>query len=351
MRLFDILKRPLVAVVVAGIVGLAIGLLIGWQVWPVEWKDASPAALAQTEQFPYQEDYLRMAIDSYRLNPDPETAWARVQSLGVQNALNLLREIQNNPGKQDMATIMNFYDAVAARASQSQGQTVEPGTGQQNNGETTAKPSLFSNPLFLAGGGILAFAVIVGGVYVFWSRYLRGNQPSSPEDFSPARQAQEINKAAAETKTDFTKLGLQEPISRTMTTYVLGDDLYDESFSIDAPSGEFLGEYGVGVSEAIGVGDPKKVTAVEIWLFDKNDIKTATKVLMSQHAYNDPNIRGKLEAKGELVLLEPHGQVLLETQTLQLLATIVDLEYGQSNLPTKSYFDRITLELAVWPKG
>ena len=66
-----------------------------------------------------------------------------------------------------------------------------------------------------------------------------------------------------------------------MTTYVLGDDLYDESFSIDTASGDFLGEYGVGVSETIGVGEPKKVTALEIWLFDKNDIKTATKVLMS----------------------------------------------------------------------
>ena len=62
-----------------------------------------------------------------------------------------------------------------------------------------------------------------------------------------------------------------------MTTYVLGDDLYDELFSIDTQGGDFLGEYGVGVSEIIGVGDPKKVTALEIWLFDKNDIKQRPK--------------------------------------------------------------------------
>ena len=135
-----------------------------------------------------------------------------------------------------------------------------------------------------------------------------------------------------------------------MTTYVLGDDLYDESFSIDSQAGEFLGEYGVGVSETMGVGEPKKVTAIEIWLFDKNDIKTATKVLMSQHAFNDQNIRGRLEAKGELVPIQPQGQVVLETATLQLLATVVDLEYGQGNLPDKSYFERITLELAIWPR-
>jgi hypothetical protein len=132
---------------------------------------------------------------------------------------------------------------------------------------------------------------------------------------------------------------------------VLGDDLYDESFSIDTGAGEFLGEYGVGVSEAIGVGDPKKVTALEIWLFDKNDIKTATKVLMTEHAYNDAAIRARLEPKGELILAEQQGQVLLETATLQLLATVVDLEYGRGPMPANSHFERITLELAIWPKG
>ena len=135
-----------------------------------------------------------------------------------------------------------------------------------------------------------------------------------------------------------------------MTTYVLGDDLYDESFSIDTQAGEFMGEYGVGVSEAIGVGEPKKVTALEIWLFDKNDIKTATKVLMSQHAFNDPGIRSRLEPKGELVIVTPQAQILLETATLQLLATVVGLEYGRGPLPDNSYFERITLELAICPK-
>jgi hypothetical protein len=111
-----------------------------------------------------------------------------------------------------------------------------------------------------------------------------------------------------------------------------------------------MGEYGVGVSESIGVGEPKKVTALEIWLFDKNDIKTATKVLMSTHAFNDPSIRARLEPKGELVAVEPQAQVLLETATLQLLATVVDLEYGRGAMPADSYFERITLELAIWPR-
>ena len=115
-------------------------------------------------------------------------------------------------------------------------------------------------------------------------------------------------------KTNFESLGVAPPITQNMTTYVLGDDLYDESFSIDTAGGDFLGEYGVGVSETIGIGEPKKVTALEVWLFDKNDIKTATKVLMSAHAFADSGIRGRLEAKGELIQIEPQKQVMLETE-------------------------------------
>jgi hypothetical protein len=130
-----------------------------------------------------------------------------------------------------------------------------------------------------------------------------------------------------------------------------GDDLYDDSFSIDSPSGEFLGECGVGISDTVGVGDPKKVTAFEVWLFDKNDIQTVTKVLMSEHAFNDQNIRQRLASKGEPVLIEAGKHLLLETATLQLEARVVDMNYGQGALPENSFFERLTLELAVWPKS
>jgi hypothetical protein len=207
--------------------------------------------------------------------------------------------------------------------------------------ETTS--SVMQN-LLITGAIVLVLGVLVaGGIYLY---RLLGKRGSG--EVTPTMQAVEISRKAE--KTNFEQMGLAPPITQTMTTYVLGDDLYDESFSIDTQAGEFMGEYGVGVSEAIGVGDPKKVTALEIWLFDKNDIKTATKVLMSHHAFNDPAIRARLEPKGELVIVEPQSQVLLETATLQLLATVVDLEYGRGPLPEDSYFERITLELAIWPR-
>jgi hypothetical protein len=344
MRLPEIFKNPRVAAITGVILGLILGLLVGWVLWPVQYTDAVPKILSQQ----YQEEYLRMAIDSYGVKQDPLLAAQRWLNIG-ENAPNLFLAISQNPGNQDLGAILGFKAAIESKL----GSISSPATSVPTTTPPTTTPTTTTgfkiNKTLLVGLIVVVLLGVFGVAgYIYILRpILYGKRPATGE-ISAARQAQEINKTTE--RTDFSGLGLAKPITQTMTTYVLGDDLYDESFSIDAQSGEFLGEYGVGVSETMGVGEPKKVTAIEIWLFDKNDIKTATKVLMSPHAFGDQNIRARLEAKGELVPIQPQGQVVLETATLQLLATIVDLEYGHGNLPDKSYFERITLELAIWPK-
>ena len=322
------LKNTTVAIVVGAILGLLLGLLVGWVVWPVQWTNATPQVLRSD----LQEDYLRMTVESYNRTGDLNTAAARWDTLGTEAAPTLLR-LQSNPGTTDPAAIQQFLAAI---------QTVK-GPIQTGTGGEAGAPSTLSTTLIVVSVIVLLALLGVGAFYV-WRLLRRG-----AGTVTPVMQGNEISRQVE--KTDFQSLGLAQPITQTMTTYVLGDDLYDELFSIDTGGGEFLGEYGVGVSETIGVGEPKKVAALEIWLFDKNDIKTATKVLMSEHAYNDPNIRARLEPKGELVVVKPQEQVLLETATLQLLATVVDMEYGTGAMPQKSHFERITLELAVWPRS
>lgn len=157
-------------------------------------------------------------------------------------------------------------------------------------GSTSAEPAAsgggtLRSIIILLAVAVILVVVVAGGIFLW--RLLR----KRPSIETPTIKMTEINREAEKSKTDFQSLGVAPPVTQNMTTYVLGDDLYDELFSIDTQSGDFLGEYGVGVSEVIGVGDPKKVTALEIWLFDKNDIKTATKVLMSAHAFSDGTIR------------------------------------------------------------
>src|SRR5262249_40365556 len=120
----------------------------------------------------------------------------------------------------------------------------------------------------------------------------------------------------------------RSPLTQFATTYAYGDDRYDMSSSIETSSGGFLGEGGGGISETLGTGTPEKVTALEVWVFDKNDVRTVTKVLMSEYAFNDQGIRAKLAPKGDAVLARAGDVVELKTQTLKINARIVDVVYG-----------------------
>jgi hypothetical protein len=101
----------------------------------------------------------------------------------------------------------------------------------------------------------------------------------------------------------------------------------------------------MGFSENIGEGEPDKVTAFEVWLFDKSDIRTVTKVLMSEHAYHDDALRAKLAPKGDAVLAQPGAPVILETSGLQVVIDITTLVYGEGELPPNSFFAELTVEL------
>lgn len=323
----NLLKNVRIVFILGVVLGLGLGLIMGWGIWPVQWTNADPSFLRAD----LQQDYLRMTIDSYNRTGDVDTAMARWDELGAAAGSTFIA-LQSDPGYLDPAKIQEF--GVLVQSLKGPIQATPPGDA--------SAPSGLGNIVLYASIAVVLVLLAVGGLYLF--RLFRKSST-----VTPMMQAAEHSRNVE--KTDFQSLGLAPPITQTMTTYVLGDDLYDESFSIDTQGGDFLGEYGVGVSETVGVGEPKKVTAMEIWLFDKNDIKTATKVLMTEHAYNDPNIRARLEPKGELVLIKPQEQVLLETATLQLLVTVVDMDYGMGAMPQKSYFDRVTLELAIWPRG
>jgi hypothetical protein len=101
----------------------------------------------------------------------------------------------------------------------------------------------------------------------------------------------------------------------------------------------------------VGVGEPKKVSALEVWLFDKNDIQTVTKVLMSRYAYNDEATRARLSAKGDPILANSGEVIRLQTASLEVEARLVDFKYGEGPLPPESYFERVTIELRAWPRG
>ncbi|MGD2048346.1 MAG: hypothetical protein PVH03_02565, partial [Chloroflexota bacterium] len=191
--------------------------------------------------------------------------------------------------------------------------------------------------------GLLALLlVVVAGILLVVRR--RSTQPGPVE-----YRTQEPPVAAPVTEVESAEEQITA-IARFTTTYVRGNDTYDESFSIENEDGDFLGECGVGLSDTIGTETPKNVTAFEVWLFDKNDIRTVTKVVMSDHAFFDEAIKAKLAPKGEPVLARPNETIVLETASLIVNAEIVELEYGTNELPPQSFFERFTVELSAWAK-
>lgn len=359
----NFLKKSWAVPLLSFLAGLLIGLIVlGWWLVPVQWTDATPDLLRQD----LKADYLRMTVDSYVVNKDTTLAKTRWESLG-EDAGKLFNSIPmdtRNISADDLAAFSRVVNAdikVAelplASETQVENPLPAPVTGEESTTivttEEQAPKEEKSKSILPLAFGLFCVLSLVLGFALFYIFVKKGKPPGRKpkvDAMSGEAETDFYGDSSAVKGGEFFRSPGDTPVSQFMTTYMQGDEQYDDSFSIDNPMGEFLGECGVGISDTIGVGDPKKVAAFEVWLFDKNDIQTVTKVLMSEHTFADPGSQQRLMSKGEPILAEPGKRILLETATLQLEARIVDMNYGQGPLAQNSYFDRLTLELAVWPK-
>ncbi len=339
------LEQPRSLAIVALVVGLILGLLFGWGVWPVKWTDASVAHLRAD----LQQEWVRMTADSYASGASDEAqAVIRLQTLGdsAQQVINDVQlDFENTTAmtKNALAEVLTIYylqiDAVPVYDEEIV-EDNDPGNSVAENNATGQENSKTTLYFALSCLVLLIFGAVVA--YFFLKK------PKDDEEYSASLMAQDISINADQT--GHVSNGQDKPISQWVTTYLKGDDLFDDSFSIDTGIGEFMGECGVGIGDTIGVGEPKRVSAFEVWLFDKNDIQTVTKVLMSEHLNNDDANRNRLAAKGEPILLNPGVETILETETLQMVVRVMDMAYGEGALPDNSFFERVSLELTVWAK-
>lgn len=338
---------------VAAIGGLVVGVLYAWVLNPVQWVDGEPHQLRAD----LREDYLRMVIDSYSVNLDADLAVERYERLG-EIGPETLAAVAEEPGEISPTAIQGFRALLEIESEV--GPTPTAIVGEVPDGEPEA-PSV-SRLILPVCGGTLALGLILAVVLVLRNRSQEpvddpemiqnlertasgefGYQAPEPE-MSPPPAAPEAAPIAPE------MAGGDDSLATFRTIYTIGDDDYDDSFSIESPTGDFLGECGVGIGDLIGVGEPNKVAAFEVWLFDKNDIQTVTKVLMSRYAYQDEETRSRLAAKGDPAVAEAGGVVTLQTASLEVEARIVDLNYGESALPSESFFERLTIELRAWSR-
>jgi len=94
--------------IISGLLGVFVGLVIlGWWLFPVQWTGGT----LEIVDAQIQEDWLRMAIDSYSINQDQELAQSRYEALGSQKEV-VLAAIWDNPGQQSPASIKEYSVAV-----------------------------------------------------------------------------------------------------------------------------------------------------------------------------------------------------------------------------------------------
>ena len=81
---------------------------------------------------------------------------------------------------------------------------------------------------------------------------------------------------------------------------------------------------------------------MEVWLFEKRDIRTVTAALMPPELYRDTEQRVELLDDDVLAVpLEPGAQIRLETEGLEILGQVRRVEFKPSieGLPTIRYLD------------
>lgn len=321
-------RQPNLSAAIALALGIVIGLIFGWGIWPVEWTDAGPQHLAQEDR----DKFLLAIAERYSLdgnNADKvRNALAAWPDADAAAAICELRNRSQDPAEQQR------LEAIALIESNGQDclTILSAAPEEADDGGGLGPLLLFALLLLILVGAILFVIQRRRAMLEESEMYAAGT--SLPEQ-SPLSSDESMGAI---------------PLARFQSTYTYGRDTYDDSFSIENVNGDFLGECGVGISESIGTETPKNVTAFEVWLFDKNDIRTVTKVIMSDHAYFDEALKAKLAPKGEPVLASEGEVIVLETASLIINAEIKSMTYGEGTLPPQSFFENFTVELSAWAK-
>ncbi len=319
-------KETLVACAAGLIVGLLLGwLVIGWWLWPVKWVDADPWDLRAE----HKQAYVAMVADSLATNGDSGLAEQRLRHWDRKELAAILQQLiedrrarQMGLEAQNLEMLRDTLRLEATAPAPAPTATPQPSA----KGKTGFARWL---PVIL---GVVVLALLALAAIGWLTRKQRGAKGAAVRRPAPAPET------AAPAPGETMRLASHQ------ATYRFGEASYDESFSIESPEGEFLGECGMGISETLAEGLPNRVTALEIWLFDKTDIRTVTKVLMSEWAYKNPDMRAVLAPKGELLLAAPGEEIILETERLRLKATIAEVSYGGEE-PVNSYFERLVVRM------
>ena len=148
-------RRVYVALVGGAVLGLVIGLLVGWWLWPVEWRNSTPANLRQD----FQDEFVMYVVENYEANGG--VAWAR-QELAEQywaegQLVETLIRLEEGQGGETLIRLRNLREALRPDAEAEASPPSEPLIARLR-------------PFLLVCGVALLVAAVVGGVLLIVGR-------------------------------------------------------------------------------------------------------------------------------------------------------------------------------------
>lgn len=346
MNLLEILRdvikgKPILFLVVFFMIGCLLGWwIMGYVIWPVQYVGESHSYELTT---PEKEQYILIVADSYKLTGNAADAKASLAGWDNGEVTVLIANVSTNLYNQGLSDAAQRVEDLARALGTPPGvvPTVSPPEGEAptlSQPSPPSKTSTFSimSLIQICIGLIIIIIVIAAILFIVDLRRRKAKTTDArPDADKTLIEGAEIDETAS---------------GHFRSKYTLGDDNYDESFSIETAAGEFLGECGIGISETLESGPPDRVTAFEVWLFDKSDIRTVTKVLTSEFAFNETSLRDKLAPKGEALLTQEGQTFNIETDAFDMEVHVLEVNYGTEGQYPNSYFDSLTVELIPRPR-
>ncbi len=319
----------------------------------------------------YQDHYIQMVADAYIVDPNAEDATNRlisfdtetipvirrlairsadyaaqgrtVESQRVNELAELLKQEKAWPDS-DVQTVVseltaryqadplrleavNLYSALLTGTVPQQPQ---PGVDQPTTEEVppTAEPAAeeSSFPWVVCIIGLVVVAIVV---FLFF-RY-----------FAKQREAAMNKKKEVVYEGEGTP-----PIMQWNSNYTEGRTPYDESITLETEAKDFLGEAGIGMNTPVPGSGQKQVMDFDLWVFDKTDINTYSRILMSEKAYNDSDIRSQVDMNplAEPVLAEKGMVVTIDSKTMRIEVTLEEVKFDETN----TYFEELQVKMNIF---
>jgi hypothetical protein len=345
---------PSFVTVLALVLALLFGIFWAYVVRPIEYYDGAPFQMSEAGR----DQWIKLVAGSYvgGLYDDQET-------------FELLSQVEN-PAQRIDVLIPQETGAVQAALTQ-----IQPIAQQVGQGTLAPRPGELPRAIFDVLLPIILLIILALIISPIWRLLFRPNvvdtiydavRPKSQAELEARKQAQADRQVIRQRKEEEQRLRQDTataaatnpygaPVMQKLSIYTKGR-AYDDSFAIEDANDVFLGECGATIAKTIG--DTNEPTAVEVWLFDKEDfVRTLNKLFVSEHAYNDPMLRADLEARvdnpaTDIVVARPGAILTLQTDALLLQAKVNEVTYGSNGiLPPNSYFEALKLQIETWQKS